>query len=164
MKQFLPAPENFLGLAVPGFPSYRIVEKRGSGGNAHVFRPHSDANETDLACKIIPVENISGGDWREELRKPNRLRSPGIVHCIEASQWRDEALGINCLLICSEYVPGVSLKEYLVKSRRELSVGFVERFLRFIFPILEELRRLRSTHGDLHTGNVLVEDRSDILG
>jgi hypothetical protein len=37
-------------------------------------------------------------------------------------------------------------------------------FFVFILPILKELRDKRLTHGDLHTGNVLVEDRSDILG
>ncbi|MGA2988253.1 MAG: protein kinase [Terriglobia bacterium] len=164
MKEYLPQAEKFLGLSIPLFPTFRIIEKRASGANAHVFRAHSADNETDLACKVIPTENISGDNWRDELKKPNRLRSPGIVHCIEAAPWRDDSLGIDCFLICSEYVPGHSLKEYLSAHRRGLQVVFAERFLKFIFPILDELRKLRYSHGDLHTGNVLVEDRSDILG
>src|SRR5208283_2790171 len=97
MKEYLPQPERFLGLSIPFFRSYRIVEKRASGANAHVFRAHSTDNENDLACKVIPTENISGDNWRDELKKPNRLRSPGIVHCIEAGAWRDDSLGIDCV-------------------------------------------------------------------
>jgi serine/threonine protein kinase len=138
MKQYLPPAEKFLGHPVPVLPAYRIVEKRASGANAHVFRAHSDDYDSDLACKVIPVENISGDNWLEELRKPNRLRSPGIVRCIDAAQWQDKALGINCFLICSEYVPAHSLKEYISHHRNALSVAFVERFLKFIFPILLE--------------------------
>jgi serine/threonine protein kinase len=160
MRAFLPPTEPFINQTVPGFPSYRIVELKGSGANGHVFRAHSEDNASDIACKIIPIQNVSEGNWREELRRPNQLRSVGIVHCIEATVWDEFA----CVLICSDYVPGRSLKQHLLDHRHKLSLIFVERFLRFILPILKELRDKRLTHGDLHTGNILVEDRSDILG
>jgi serine/threonine protein kinase len=164
MKSHLPKPERFLGLAVPGFPSYKITELKGSGGNAHVFRAHSDENFGDIACKVIPVENVSGISWRDELRKPNQLRSPGIVHCIEASIWDNPELDFSGIVICSEFVPGESLKDYLKRNRRHLAITFVERFFRFIFPIFKELEDRHYSHGDLHTGNVLVEDCSSLLG
>jgi hypothetical protein len=129
-KASLPCPDIFIDQIVPGFPSYRIAELTGSGANGHVFRAHSEDNASDIACKIIPIQNASEEHWRDELRRPNQVRSTGIVHCIEASLWTE----FRCILICSDYVPGRSLKYYLAATRHSLPLIFVERFLRFHPP------------------------------
>jgi len=49
-------------------------------------------------------------------------------------------------------------------GRNPIAVSFVELFLRTMFEFMDDMERHHVTHGDIHSGNVLVEDRSEQLG
>jgi len=69
MRKYLPDPNFFIGKEIPGLVDYIIKDLIKSGNDAHVFLAHSEKIRNDLACKIIPAENLLGKDrnpplWR----------------------------------------------------------------------------------------------------
>ena len=80
MRQHLPAVEQFIERQIPGHPEYSVVRKLDSGSNGHVFVAKSEAVQREIACKVIPVENLVGVDrspptWKEEILKANMMPS-----------------------------------------------------------------------------------------
>ena len=59
------------------------------------------------------------------------------------------------VFIC-QYVAGPSLKQFIKKHSNDISVTFIETFLKTMFNLLFELQQRNMQHGDLHAGNVLV--------
>src|SRR5260370_6647713 len=92
MRLHLPDKQFFINKYLPTRPTIKIVEYRGSGNNAHVFRAHSDDLGRDVACKIIPKNNLIGPDqdppaWRAEVLKANRLRTSAVVKFSDMTEW-----------------------------------------------------------------------------
>ena len=169
MKDRLPDAGFFVQKAIPGLPGYRVDSLIGSGCNAHVFKSYSDNARNTAACKIIPKSNLIGADrpeplWRQEIDKAQSLRSPIVVKFWYVSDWVSPADGIDCVVLCSEYIPGVTLEKYVKARRGDLSVAFVIHFLRDMFAFLHDMQEHNVVHGDLHAKNILVEDRSGLLG
>ncbi|MCK4818670.1 protein kinase, partial [bacterium] len=168
MRKFLPDVNFFLGKKVPGQPDYEIVEHIGSGNNAHVFRAHSKKVNNDLACKIIPKENLRGDiskqSWRAEIDSANILDSRIVVRFWHVADWIEPNDNIDCTVLCSDFVDGKTLDEHNKKHKSDISVSFVEEFLREMFTFIDDMERHNVKHGDLHSKNILVEDRSNQLG
>lgn len=169
MRSNLPNPAYFLGKEPPGQSGYIVVELVGSGNNAHVFRAHSDRANNDIACKVIPKANLAAKDqskpaWREEIDKANALRSPLVVKFWNVEDWVDEDGGIDCIVLYSEYVRGKNLMRHLKGQKNSISVTFCELFLKDMFSLIYDMENHDINHGDLHSKNIIVEDRSDQLG
>jgi serine/threonine protein kinase len=163
MRKNLPDKDIFIGKKVPDQPGeYIIVEHKGSGMNGHVFRAHSDELRRDIAVKIIPKQNL-GPNWKQEFQKANILRSPAVVGFFSVNKWSAPEHMIDCVVLLSEYIYGNSLHEYIQKNKKNLFIGFIVTFLKEIFSFFNELTEIGDQHGDLHSGNILVEDRSTLL-
>jgi serine/threonine protein kinase len=165
VKRNLPDATKFIGQLVPGREQYRIERLLGSGCNAHVFVAHSDSLVHDVACKVIPVANLVGTNespprWREEIHKANRVSSSRVVKCHDLGEWSLE--GIDHVFLFSDFVQGESLRDYL-KRVKIVDVGFIEAFVEQMLDFLRELQGASLQHGDLHDGNILVEDRTQSL-
>ncbi len=161
MRKNLPDPDHFLGVILPQFQNYRIVERVGSGFNGHVYRAHSKEIEGDLAFKFVPTENLPAdperrGIYLAEAKKANSLENECVVRYVEVLPWEDDALRRTFVVFVCQYVSGTSLQEFIKKKRNEISVAFIETFLRTMFGLLFELDQRDMEHGDLHAGNVLV--------
>ena len=168
MRRHLPDATSFLGRAIPDLPAYTVVEHVGSGCNAHVFRAHSDDVNNDVACKVIPKANLVGKDseppeWRAEIDKANVLRSMAVVKFWHVSEWQDHGRDLDCVVLCSDFVPGITLEKFIKQHRKQMSMGFIELFLREMFAFLHDMVQHDVVHSDLHAKNILVEDRSDQL-
>lgn len=164
MRANLPDKSLFLHKDTP-FPGYRIEEHIGSGGNGHVFRAYSEVIATNMACKIIPKENLESTSdqpdlWQTEFQKANKLRSHEVVRVNQVDEWEE----YSCICVLADYVNGISLKEYLAQERNEITIDFIEDFTRAMLIFFDDMKRNNIRHGDFHTGNILVEDRSDLLG
>jgi serine/threonine protein kinase len=164
MKRNLPDAQQFVGQAIPGRDQYTIARVLGSGCNAHVFVAHSDTLVHDVACKVIPVANLVGADespprWREEVHKANRIPSNRVIKCHDMGTW--SLGGADYVFMLSELVNGESLREY--EKQHAIDVGFVEAFLQDMLDFLRELQLVGLQHGDLHSGNILVENRTQSL-
>ncbi|MDY6864146.1 MAG: protein kinase [Thermodesulfobacteriota bacterium] len=163
MRKNLPDKDIFIGKKVPDQPGeYVIIEHRGSGMNGHVFRAHSDELRRDIAVKIIPKPNL-GPKWKQEFQKANSLRSTAVVKFFSVNEWCDSEHMIDCVVLLSEYIYGNSLREYIQKNKKNIFLDFIMTFLTEIFGLFHELDEIRDQHGDLHSGNILVEDRSALL-
>ena len=158
----------FLGKKVFGQPDYEIIEHVGSGCNAHVFRAHSKNVNNDIACKIIPKKNIRGGtsesSWRAEIEKANILDSRIVVKFWYVANWIDQDSSIDCMVLCSEFVDGKTLDKHIRERKGDISVGFVEDFLKEMLSFIDDMEKHNVKHGDFHSKNILVEDRTDQLG
>ena len=163
MRRNLPDKEYFIGKQVPGQPGdYSMVELRGSGGNGHVFRAHSVELEHDIAVKIIPKQNLKD-NWKEEYQKANLLRSRLVVKFFSVNEWKDTEHSIDCVMLLSDYIPGKTLRNYIRQNTNNISIDFIVNFLREMFDLFHEMKGRDFQHGDLHDGNVIVEDQSSSL-
>lgn len=164
MRTNLPDKSLFLNKDIP-FPGYRIEKHIGSGGNGHMFRAYSEVIATNMACKIIPKENLESTSdqpdlWQTEFQKANKLRSHEVVRVTQVVEWEE----YNCICVLADYVNGISLKKYLAQERNEITIDFIEDFIRAMLIFFDDMKNNNIEHGDFHTGNILVEDRSDLLG
>ena len=168
MRAHLPDKNWFVGKPLPTRPDLIISQHVGSGNDAHVFRAHSDELQRDFACKVIPRMNLAGvlegqPRWRAEVEKANRLQSEVVVRFVDLKEWADSASEIDCVVLISDFVAGPSLREFITKNRRYITVPFVIQFLEAIFDLFNEMASLKMMHGDFHAGNVLVENRAYAL-
>jgi serine/threonine protein kinase len=169
MRKYLPDPVFFIGKPVPGLSDYTIKELIKSGNDAHLFRSHSEKIKNNLACKIIPLENLLGKDldpplWRQEIEKAQALRSPMAVKFTYMAEWKDPDNNIDCMVLCAEYVDGSNLRDHLKKKEFSITVAFIEKFLLEMLSFIHDMEKNNVQHGDLHGGNILVEDRTALLG
>jgi serine/threonine protein kinase len=163
MRKYLPDVKYFIGKHVPNQPGdYVIDEHRGSGMNAHVFRAHSDELKHNIAIKIIPKQNLKP-NWKQEFQKANRLSSQVVVRFFSFGKWQDTDNDIDCVMLLSDYIPGKNLKEYIQHNKDNVSVNFITDLLKAMFDLFNEMNERTFHHGDLHSGNILVEDRSTSL-
>lgn len=165
MRENLPDKTFFLRKTLPSKPTIRIQHYVGSGANAHVYRAHSEELGRDVACKIIPRKNLVGLDqvppaWRSEVLKADRLRSSYPVKFLGVEEWKDETSGIDCAVLISEYVEGITLRQFLQAQAGEVTIAFIVHFLMCMFDLFYDMLLRGVEHGDFHSGNVLVADRS----
>lgn len=167
MRKHLPRADMFVGLNLPHNPGYVIREHLESGNNGHVFRAHSEATGHELACKIVPPKNLPRSDedkelWLQEAKKSNQIRHPSVVPCIDVNVWNVPGVDEPYIAFLYEYVPGKSLRKYLKGQKDSITVTFIETFLQTMLGLLHELSGRDVEHGDLHAGNVVVADPSDL--
>jgi serine/threonine protein kinase len=163
MRKYRPDKEYFIGKQVPEQPGeFIIVEHKGSGGNGHVFRAHSDELRHDIAVKIIPRQNLKD-NWKEEYQKANLLGSRRVVNFFGVDEWNDPEHSIDCIMLLSDYISGGALRDYIQQNKNNISIGFIVTFLREMFDLFHKMAGRDFQHGDLHYGNVLVEDQSSSL-
>lgn len=164
MSKPLVDPSLFLNKAIPGHSEYAIVRSLGSGLNAQAFVAHSSRLAREVACKIIPIENLAASEanplaWQSEITNANQVASARVVKIFATGTWSTTAGEYVYLL--ADLVRGTSLREYL--KDHTIDLGFVITLVGELLDFLRELQAADLQHGDLHAGNILVENRSDAL-
>jgi serine/threonine protein kinase len=129
-----------------------------------VFVAHSDSLARDAACKIIPKQNLIGQDeeppaWKSEITNANQVASMRVVKIFMLGTWPTP--DGDCVYLLSDLIPGCSLRAYL--KTRPIDLNFVITLTEELLDFLRELKASGQQHGDLHSGNILVEDRTDAL-
>ena len=163
MRKHLPDIDYFIGKQVPDQQGeYIIVEYRGSGMNAHVFRAHSDELRHDIAVKIVPRQNLKP-NWKQEFQKANLLRSQVVVKFFSVNEWKDAEYMIDCVVLLSDYIHGKNLREHIQQEKNNVSINFIVDLLKEMFDLFHEMNQRGFQHGDIHSGNILVEDQSTSL-
>lgn len=169
MRLHLPDKTYFLRKRVPTRTDLELVEFIKSGNNAHVFKGHAHEVNRDFACKVIPKANLAGAlegkdTWRQEIDKANAFRGNSVVRFVDKLEWIDTSANIDCVILVADFIRGQNLRDFIEGHREEITIPFIVQFLETMFDFLDEMEKLQlSGHGDLHTGNILVEDRSGAL-
>lgn len=166
MRKNLPRKEYFIDKKVPGLQGYIISEFVNSGCNAHVFRAHNESINSNYACKIIPKSNLKQSAldsraWIEEPLKANSLTHPSVVKCSNVLEWIDAESEIDCVVLCYDFIRGVSLRDYVKNHKNNITISFIESYLKTILELMLEMQLKLIEHGDLHSGNVIVEDPTE---
>lgn len=171
MRANLPDKSFFIGKPIPSRPGITIQEWKASGNNAHLFRGYESGLKREFACKIIPRSNLLYGEsgselWLEEVHKADTLTSSAVVKFVDKGEWKDETADIDCMVLISEFVQGVSLRQFISQHPDVITVAFVVDLLSTLLNLLNEMKFKNVSHGDLHAGNILVEERPsyDLLG
>jgi serine/threonine protein kinase len=164
MPKRLPDPSWFIGKQLPEHGDYLISQPLGQGLNALVFVAHSDTLARDVACKIIPTDNLIGRDrnpptWQSEITNANQVPSTRVVKIFALGTWSTP--DGQCVYLLSDLVRGKSLREFCETT--PVDVVFTVTLVEELLDFLRELQSSHHEHGDLHAGNILVEDRSDAL-
>ena len=165
MRANIPDKRYFLDRPLPSRPDITIIEWVDGGSNAHLFKAYSESLLRNLACKIIPRSNLSYGSdgsdlWREEVKKADVLRNSSVVKFEAIEEWTDDKLNIDCVVLIAEFVEGPCLKKFINENARLVDVPFIIHWLETMLNLFYEMERQNVKHGDLHLGNILVEDRS----
>jgi serine/threonine protein kinase len=154
----------FLNRQLPEHPEYCIIRPLDAGLNAQVFVAHSDSLARDAACKIIPKQNLIGQDkdpptWKSEITNANQVVSARVVKIFALGTWSTSEG--DCVYLLSDLVRGTSLRKYL--KNQIIDLDFVTTLMGDLLDFLRELKAAGRQHGDLHSGNILVEDRHEAL-
>ena len=168
MRKYLPEPNLFIGKRLERYPEHVILRLQGSGNNGHVFLAEDSNINSQIALKFIPLENLRDGarltEYQLEARIPNQLRHPSVVRYMRAFPWNAPAdwetsglEGREFVVFECEFIDGPSLKTFITDPNNEITISFVKEFLVCMFELLYELHARHLQHGDLHSGNVLVE-------
>ena len=165
MKKNLPDKEYFIGKNIPESDHVEIQEYVDSGTYGHVYKAYNPELKKYFACKIIPFKNLKIGsdavEWEREAQRANMLVSPIVVRCQFSSIWKDEENNIECIVLLFDYIKGVSLRKYIQENQGKIDVGFIKGLLHSLLGLLFELDGRGLQHGDLHSGNILIEDESE---
>lgn len=146
-----------------------IVEFIASGNDGHVFRAYNKEVRRSFACKIIPWSNLAGvaegkNTWEAEIEKANTVGGNVVVRFFDKLEWTiDPDQGIKCAVLISDFIRGITLREFLKHNRQQVTIPFVVQLLEAMLDFLNELQEVNLAHGDLHSGNILVEDRAGAL-
>lgn len=122
MRANLPDKSFFVGKPVPGRSDVTVIEWVACGNDGHLFRAHSNELGRDVACKIIPRNNLQHGSdgseiWRAEILKANALRNPIVVKVEHICDWPNVPMrgdtekleAVDCIALISEFVDGKCL-------------------------------------------------------
>jgi serine/threonine protein kinase/tetratricopeptide (TPR) repeat protein len=132
---------------------YRIISKLGEGGMGEVYLAQDESELGRMvALKILPSEVASDKDrlqrFTQEARTVSNLNHPNILTVHEFGQTDFASF------IATEYVEGITLREYL--SQRRLKLMDVLEVVIQIVAALNAAHEAGVTHRDLKPENVMV--------
>lgn len=164
MKKNLPDINYFIGRDIPGLENIKVQQHIDSGQYGHVFKAYNSDLNKYFACKVIPFTNLNiesnSDEWKVEAQHANILESSVVVRCQFSSKWIDKENDIECIVLCFDFIDGVSLRKYIEANKGKIHVGFIKELLHSLFGLLFELKVRSINHGDLHSGNILIEEEN----
>lgn len=124
---------------------YEILELIGIGGMADVYLADDITTGRKVAVKILKEEYLTNEDFKRRFRNESKaialLSHPNIVKIYDVS------FGERVQFIVMEYVPGITLKEYIQQQGK---VGWKET-VHFTVQILRALQHAHD-NGIVHPG------------
>lgn len=134
---------------------YRLEMYIASGRKGVVYKAVKESIGDVLACKIVLEDDLPVG-WERELKKVALLRRvPEIVQFHGTGIGTTED-GEKFRWLLWDYIDGHNLRDYMVKFPDRIDMGFIEDFLRTMLKVFYAFQDVGISHGDLHSGNIMV--------
>ena len=148
--------DSFIGLVLNGY----IVESRcgkGTIGSVYLAKRHGDVSDL-RAIKFIPESQRRVG-WQNEINKVTKL---GLTdHVVPYLDHGDVKVNEETFQwIAWRYIKGSSLLALI--ERKVITAPLLYDVVRHVLAILHGCKVVGIQHGDLHAGNILVEDANPI--
>jgi serine/threonine protein kinase len=144
-------PESLIGRTIK---HYTLVDCIGKGANGVVYKAiRKDIGDT-AAIKIIPEERLYN-NWDIELKKAVKLQ--GIEQFVQyRTHFFTKLDGANYVVILSEYVNGLNLKDYARQYYKEITMAFVKNLSTQILKAIFAMQHESIRHEDLYENNILI--------
>ncbi|HMR68187.1 MAG TPA: serine/threonine-protein kinase, partial [Anaerolineae bacterium] len=143
---------------------YQIIRMLGQGGMAYVYLAHDTTLGRDVALKVLDSARTTSPRFitrfQREARTAARLNQPNIVTIYEVG----EIDGVN--YIAMEYLPGVTLKDLLIRTQEQGRLLEINQVIAIINQIAEALTYAYETekivHRDVKPANVIVDETGHV--
>lgn len=138
---------------------YKIKELIGSGGMSNVYLAHDIILDRDIAIKILRYDFSNEEELRRRFQREalstTSLAHPNIVNIFDVG----EDGSIHYLVM--EYVPGETLKEYIIEHSPVSSERAVE-IMRQLTSALAHAHHNQIVHRDIKPQNVLMDAEGNV--
>lgn len=94
-------------------------------------------------------------DRMADLYRNDRDHFPSIL---DAGDWRQDELGQDFVYFVEEKLGGKTFDKFLLENDDQVTVSFIETFIREMLAALTTLQDLDLMHDDLHSGNIMIRD------
>ena len=135
---------------------YKLTEKLGSGGMAHVFKAFQSGVERHVAVKVMHAHLADDPDFqdrfRREARSVGQLTHPHIVRVIEFENDGDNAYMVM------EYMPGGTLRDLLFEMNGAMLPKEAVAIVKQLADALRYAHRRGMIHRDIKPDNVMFTD------
>lgn len=120
-----------------------------------------------VAIKVLFCPNLDES-WKEEVRKAASLRTAHSSHIVQVHDYGEyvvtkENTEEKYPFIVSEFIDGITLEDFLSKNRNNISQEFILQFINDICEAIAAMRFKELEHGDLHEGNIMLENPKPYL-
>jgi serine/threonine protein kinase len=137
---------------------YRVVKKLGWGWEGEVYQIRETLTGIERAAKFFyPHRNVGNKSARLYAQKLHKLRSCKIL-IQYLTQGKILFRGVPITFLVSEYVNGIPLEDFLGRQKEKRLTPFQAlHLLHSLAKGLDDIHNLKEYHGDLHSGNVIIE-------
>lgn len=143
--------DKFIGKRLDG--RYEILELIGSGGMANVYKAHDILENTTVAIKILKDEFSENVEFLRRFKNESKaialLSHPNIVKVLDVS------FGDLIQYIVMEYVPGITLKQY-IEQQGVLSWKETVHFTVQVLRALQHAHDNGIVHRDVKPQNIML--------
>lgn len=134
---------------------YTLRDFIDKGNHGAVFRA-TDSIDNVVALKLLPRNRLKVG-WQTEARKASKLT--GVAGVVQFLAVVDDS-ETEFAALAYQFVPGRSLSKILEKDPERITIpmilDLVDTLLRVVHAIQAAIPG--GSHGDLHSGNVMISD------
>lgn len=146
----------FEGIQIGDYLVHSPIDE-GTIGSVYLLK-RIDNFPDSRAIKFVASAKIRPG-WENEITKVMRLRTTdGVVKY--QSHGSIEVANEKYLWISWDFIPGFSLKKCI--AERKVTVPIVVDVVRRVLSVLHACAHVDIQHGDLHSGNIIVEDENPL--
>lgn len=139
---------------------YKVLARLGSGVEGEVYQIEEELTKLTRAVKLFyPTQEAKPRAVVRYAKMLERLHDcPSVIryHAIEKIRWRRQPV----FMLVSEYTSGMLLSDLIQEARgKRLPVFEALTILYEVTKALQIIHKRRLYHGDLHSGNVLIQRR-----